>query len=164
MEQSWLISLWMRQPSLSNPSAPPDRGAYRESPSGVKLSTPLGCHRTALCHRLTGSILWSWSDLLPRSILSSLIARSLKLQWVILQGWLFEFGPFWPGKNSRYTLKKTYMLSWWSDRKPNLHARVLFSHTRLKPKAAPNEQARALHVQHCVGECEALWSTFLFYI
>lgn len=55
-EQSWLMCLWMWQPSRLNPSALLHCETYLESPSGLKLSSMLGCHRTALCHRMTGWI------------------------------------------------------------------------------------------------------------
>lgn len=55
-EQSWLMCLWMWQPSRLNPSALLHCETYLESPSGLKLSSMLGCHKTALCHRLTGWI------------------------------------------------------------------------------------------------------------
>lgn len=51
-----LMCLWMWQPSRLNPSALLHCETYLESPSGLKLSSMLGCHRTALCHRLTGWI------------------------------------------------------------------------------------------------------------
>lgn len=68
----------VRQP-CSNPSTPPDRGAYQECPSGVKLSTPLGCHRTATCHGLNRL---SCREILPllRPVGSDTV--SVESQWV----------------------------------------------------------------------------------